>query len=606
MMGEELGLLAPEITMHEEPGHITIDQGEVSVEIDDDEHHHFMQQQLQMHHQQRQQPKVGAFPFPNGGIPPEISITKVNHGNRGQMRPSLKVRSDLRPRQSHPPPLIRASSGASGLPPMPRLRFGGGPRVQRPAVPGTNPLAGMINMQRMMFPQGMPEAPPPQRPPPRMPPRQMVRPPPSRFPPQGVPHLQPPRMPSGNRMGGSRPPMSAMMFSQQHQQHRQPLPKKPTVINVHSPPIGPKSSQKRSLSDILPGLNKVSSKPGPASSKGQVNRGGPKVRTVFVPPPMKKMDKRPPSVLNNGSLNKQLSRLATLSSNGANNTQEYAEEEIDDAEEELDELDDVEPDEELDDVEPNNSINQELISKIDKHQVTVSITPRTQAKSNGSFKPKPLSKVLSSSGVSSASGPIVAPAVTASKVQYVRRADGKGFVRKIIGPKSKKKKKKPFRGANYRFDGSSIKKKGAPKTPKTDPQQQQQVLNAEEPPRDPAFLEYLGIQRKDSTDSKASDSSKGPTAKKSFQQQQQQQLDIASAQKRRLSLSDVLNSQKRIKRDHRGQLPVKNRFVLHKAKAEPEAEVEEEEVAVSSIKYSPLSSFCIGFWCFSLISVTGS
>jgi hypothetical protein len=52
----------------------------------------------------------------------------------------------------------------------------------------------------------------------------------------------------------------------------------------------------------------------------------------------------------------------------------------------------------------------------------------------------------------------------------VRRADGKGFVRRdaLRGINRNiafnlKKKKKPFRGGNYRFDGSSIKRRAAKK-----------------------------------------------------------------------------------------------------------------------------------------------
>ena len=52
--------------------------------------------------------------------------------------------------------------------------------------------------------------------------------------------------------------------------------------------------------------------------------------------------------------------------------------------------------------------------------------------------------------------------------RFMRRADGKGFVRRdaLRGINRKpmfnlKKKKKPFRGGNYRFDGSSIKRRAA-------------------------------------------------------------------------------------------------------------------------------------------------
>ena len=63
----------------------------------------------------------------------------------------------------------------------------------------------------------------------------------------------------------------------------------------------------------------------------------------------------------------------------------------------------------------------------------------------------------------------VTPAVAVKPPsRFVRRADGKGFVRRdaLRGINRRamfnlKKKKKPFRGGNYRFDGSSIKKRNA-------------------------------------------------------------------------------------------------------------------------------------------------
>ena len=156
-MGDDI-FLAPEITMREEPGHIRVNQGGgVAVEIDDDE-------PVAIGGATR-----GGLPFGAGEIPPEISITKVHKSHEQQLgygrntynmtaspdqsrnsSPFLKVRSDLgmptniRPlgftgvRPIRPPPLLRVG----GLPPMPRLKFGGPSRPVR----STNPLAGMINM----------------------------------------------------------------------------------------------------------------------------------------------------------------------------------------------------------------------------------------------------------------------------------------------------------------------------------------------------------------------------------------------------------------------------------------------------------------------------
>ena len=84
------------------------------------------------------------------------------------------------------------------------------------------------------------------------------------------------------------------------------------------------------------------------------------------------------------------------------------------------------------------------------------------------------------------------------------------------GSKSKnKKKKKPFRGGNYRFDGSAIKKRPAPKKPEVNGDVEGHVLQpaAADPPAasvdapspspatpQPSVLEYLGIHRKGSNE----------------------------------------------------------------------------------------------------------
>ena len=103
-MAEEI-LITPEITMHEEPGEIRFNRGEIAVEMDD--------------------------------IPADVSITRVNK-TLAAPKPFLKIRSDLtrmpivqqqyQPRQG-PPPLQRAP-----IPPMPRLKL------------GANPLTSMYNM----------------------------------------------------------------------------------------------------------------------------------------------------------------------------------------------------------------------------------------------------------------------------------------------------------------------------------------------------------------------------------------------------------------------------------------------------------------------------
>ena len=132
------------------------------------------------------------------------------------------------------------------------------------------------------------------------------------------------------------------------------------------------------------------------------------------------------------------------------------------------------------------------------------------------------------------------------QMQFVRRPDGKGFMRKngkaaksessassrghgnsvailkaaeAAVAKAKKKKKRVFRGANYRFDGTTIKKKKAPgikgtsvnsneltitvkEVPKTRSVRNSEIeamINAAKPKEEGDMLSYLGIQRKDSS-----------------------------------------------------------------------------------------------------------
>ena len=248
------------------------------------------------------------------------------------------------------------------------------------------------------------------------------------------------------------------------------------------------------------------------------------------------------------------------------------------------ELDDVEPDvdprtHEVDDVEPAD-LEMKLLDKIDKHQVTVSITPRVTP------TPTPTSTVKR--GI-----PKSQPVSNAPRVQYVRRADGKGFMKKIIsGPtvmRPKKKKKKPFRGANYRFDGSSIKKRNAAGAAGI--KKNSNLVNDEN--NENEFLNYLGL-RKDSTEEGGDRGQAAPEvvtsnkAKKSFQLGGDE--TAASAQKRRLSYSDVLSAQKKMRRDQMGQA-VRSSFggiikPVSQGKPVIKAETEEEqEIRVSSARY---------------------
>ena len=594
-MGDEL-FLSPEITVHEEPGHITINNmDEVSVEIDDEE------------------PLMAdphAFPFANGDIPPEISITKVQNKNRmGQPRggggagprPMLKVRNDLgfppgamahsammqqqQQQQFRPPPLMKRGVAPGGLPPMPKLRFGG-PRVQRPP---SNPMQGMMNMHNQMQ----------QRMPLRGAGMRSTRP------------MGAPRPPMMNTFGSGLRPVAGM--SQVLNNGGQPFPFTSQGMTPQmAPPPGtvsrgyhnqgmPRTSSPSSLRMVRksgppgnprgpPPMMRVGpggavrpaapmGKPGKASANSSVH-----VRTVFVPPPMKMNNGQQHQRQMHGSnsarkTGPQFNRVQQHQqhhSNGAlmalmerqqqQNQQVMAdeEEEIDDEEEdsiiqqqqhqamEEEELDDVEPDvdpnNEVDDVEPiaptsiGNAMSEQedLIRKIDQHQVTVSITPKSKQQVRASPLGPPVADVsiTTTGGAASSLSPLPEPessttSVAAKLPQYVRNPNGKGFMRRILAEmhNKKKKKKKNFRGGNYRFDGSSIKKK------RTGMKKQSTAFDEEEtresPVRETSFLEYLGIQRKDASDNQADNPSPtlddaqfvkpqataGQTAKKSFKPQ---------------------------------------------------------------------------------------
>ena len=293
------------------------------------------------------------------------------------------------------------------------------------------------------------------------------------------------------------------------------------------------------------------------------------MRAVFVPPPM----------VNGRQQQQQQQQQQQVNHVQQMQQRQQLQEEIDDDEEDImldeDELDDVEPDVdpntyEVDDVEPGDGGGGANSVTIGNGEDSATITPI----------------------------PLKVPKKTGSEVRYVRSADGKGFVKKIIdhdtinrlrAVRKKKKKKKAFRGANYRFDGSSIKKRGgAPKRPQSaaSEDRDEEVRNGgggganggpnSESSRDaPDVLAYLGIQRKDSTESKGETLSdnggssvtvsltSGPKAKKSFKApfdlpdsitisrnsstDDASSVDSSGALKRRLSLSEVLSNQKKLK-----------------------------------------------------------
>jgi hypothetical protein len=472
-MAEEL-LLAPEITMHEEPGEIRIVdvRGGVSMEIDDDE--------------------------PDYDIPPEISITRVTkpvHRQPQQQHSFLQVRNDLRTMRPavRPPPLLRIGAPRPGLPSMPRLRFGG--PLLPPRMPQHhNQLVGMYNM---------------------MPPNSMMG-PPGGFP---VPHHLPPRphpqqqhyhhhhhgqdqQQHGGRQqhqmnnSGMIPAAGSSLLRQQrlphHRRKNNPMMPQnyqpgnfPPHLMLPQEPFPPVPMP----SAIIPtAINK------PPLNGGHQRQHQHPQSVLAVPSPMRtnKTNRAATAVSTKfPDLNITVTSIPKQQPRRQEPVKEVLEdeEEIDDDEEEeeedLKELDDVEPD--------VNAEQQKLI-----------------------------------------------PRQSIEKLQFVRREDGNGFMRKAAASSShilskkkggRKKIRRFFKGANYRFDGSIIKKRpgkiASSVTRDTGSRLASEFTTTVEdvpvqvkPKVEGDFLSYLGIQRKDdNTDAAvitALERQPTPKAKKSF------------------------------------------------------------------------------------------
>ena len=745
-MGDDI-FLAPEITMTEEPGQIRINQGgNVAVEIDDEE------------------PQFGSvvttdgLPFGAGEIPPEISITKVskssqqgavngnginsfaNEQNQSKnVSPYLKVRSDLgmpsniRPlgdaasRPTRPPPLLRVG----GLPPMPRLRFGGPTRPVR----STNPLAGMINMMPPGS-QNVPRLPAPIPPIPFHPMNSpgMMHSDKVGLPRGSMPFSQPgiqPRFPNRNRNNQARrtsgSPVPNLARQQRIHQSRNngtsPFSVQPSngvspphsntqlaqACRMSNSPLSHAQQQQLSqLKHLLPSsnINKISSTPSPQASKPKglppfINPSG-RPRMPQQPtstggngmPPMIKVHNRkfsgnnekvqnipakfglkteksrtpPPNISvtpvqvhssndesktseSNSLVKPKPRRLSSLGEDSplqkdlfselknvsSANQQIFPELNITVktvtkksqtkpiGERKLSQVDDLEREieeelEELDDVEPEPAVEPITVTSNRGYRLSLdnAVIASTQAvaqqqqdkqsisKLNGTHQLPDTSTILkslqrNSQSISNTHSGLklikrknsftktikvsptktlnshVPPQVRQRKVetlQFVRRADGKGFVRKgsaqhvaqlqggfkagtsLLKSKnfSKQKKKKRFRGGNYRFDGSSIKKRKGVKK-RIQENEGEEMENGGESAlrhgREPAVLAYLGIQRKDSTDSNkdserasiadSSESisnvsirSQGPKAKKSFRPREENEYH-----NKRLSIDDI-------------------------------------------------------------------
>lgn len=477
-------MLAPEITMREEPGEIRIHQhsGEVAVEIDDEEPPTMGQQQ-----------HLG---YGSGGIPPEISITRVNKQPSSMMhhhqnRPFLKVRNDLsaggppglRPVQVRPPPLLRAGGPRPSLPPLPRLRFGGPSRhsSQMPAriqQQQQNPLVGMFNMMPPMNPNF------------------------------SMQHHLPHPMNGGGIRGVSS--NASLLRQQRFPTKRQQPPQHPRYSSPSVPfqkPIrthnsgGMPSMIRPSSNRSVPGVRNLTplplshpqhhhhhhhQRPSP-SNRVHIN----KPPAVCVPPPMT-VENGGGESHNNSSRFPELNiTVKSVPKTPKTPVVEDMEEE-----EEIDDEEEEEVTEELDDVEP------ELPPVGGASQTGMMASPPASAATHNGKLSSPIrfDRQQQHQQQSKRSRKV-------STLQFVRRADGKGFMRKpIVGSsllKNKKKKRRFFRGANYRFDGTSIKKRPGRKCTANDDASEELSITVKEVPtrskQEPDVLAYLGIQRKDAT-----------------------------------------------------------------------------------------------------------
>ncbi len=524
-MAEEL-LITPEITMHEEPGEIRINQGsgEVAVEIDDDE-----------------PPSSSAY-----DIPADISITRVNKSVAS--KPMLKVRSDLSrfplhhgglmagqhpsipsmARHSRPPPLIRAGAPIPGLPPMPRLKLGASrppmSRMHHPMghpQPPQNPLVGMFNMipsNSVMGPRTFVPAPPSQM---------LMAPPPRARHPMNQHHQPPTSIHNGNNRGGLPPssisPGTSLLRPPQHQILKTPpSQQQPQSVTSKLRQIRSVRIPQEPLPCLQPKAKEAPPKPAPQVSTTI------KPTTVQVPPPLRGNEIASKVLQNGGSYSFPGLNVTVTSAPKKPKAQALVE--LDEEEEEIDDAEEEELEEELDDVEPTDGATNgeqtcsttKTPSSADQSSGTpTSVTNRKPDLAPPADEPPP--KVA------------ISPRRKIGTLKFVRTADGKGYMRrqtdqllqkaKATASKfnSKKKKKRFFRGANYRFDGSSIKRKARPNKAlpvieSVGSQLTAGILNqdgAEVPVAgENNFLSYLGIQRKGSEEAEALSESEENAPKK--------------------------------------------------------------------------------------------
>ena len=486
-MAEEL-LMTPEITMHEEPGEIRFNHGEMAVEIDDDE-------------------PESPSPY---DIPADISITRVNRPKQQPQHSFLKVRHDLRPPPPHhfmgmrpsarPPPLIRAGAPIPGLPPMPRLKLGGARQQMAPrmSMPPPNPLVSMYNM---------------------LPPNSMMGPPPRVFhqqPPQHHPMMGVPRM---------RPPMESMM-------QPQPFPGNSLLRNHRMPhkrstqrmPLGHQLLPQEPLPPqrVAPNVKPNGSSPSKPAARS-LPPARPPPKSVQVPPPLRS-EEITSNVLQNGGAYSFPNLNITVTSVPRKQPpprpveeeeEEEEEEEIDDEEEELEEeLDDVEP--------PSADVVGGAAVNGGQHRDNNGKLVIGDPRKLPAATPLPPLPVKTSSPNRRRIGTLK---IVRTADGYVRRQTANIINKaKAVSMASKKKRKRRFfRGGNYRFDGSSIKKRTGPfqKTASKTSSEAGSDVQSITKEETVDVLSYLGIQRKGS-DAEAPaleeerSPTNGPKAKKSF------------------------------------------------------------------------------------------
>eukprot|EP00096_Caligus_rogercresseyi_P001210 TRINITY_DN1190_c0_g1_i3.p1 TRINITY_DN1190_c0_g1~~TRINITY_DN1190_c0_g1_i3.p1 ORF type:complete len:1358 (-),score=455.16 TRINITY_DN1190_c0_g1_i3:220-4293(-) len=459
-------LLEPSVTMREEPGEVYLNN----------------------------EPR-----YNNGELPAQISITKIHNSSSPQI---FKPRSDLagivpkglRPVQIRPPPLLRASAGF--LPPPPRLQFAGIPSNIRPVhghsygSSSNNPILGMMNVAKKVG-NG------------------------HRFSPRGGPRVPSPRT-SSQAMIRSSP-----VFH----------PGVPGIKNVS--PMGHPSRPPPPM--MRPGFRPVNVR----------LRGRPPLMKNRVPPP--EQTKRE----NGPSSNKQEQPLPPIEEDLPTPKQNHQTEEKKKEEDVPKQNHQTEEKKKEEDVPKQNHQTEEKKKEeedVPKHDDPPSKDPPHSPLIKSRLRKSP-DTLLPPGNEDKASSSVVDQEEDkgATKFRFVRRADGKGFVKKSVKSSGapihqpfrksytsavlkgiRKKKKKPFKGINYRFDGSIKKKKknyfNSLHSLYKDDDDSSSIRSDRDLTNEHDVLTYLGIQRKDSTDSKSSVAEEtkinkiisGPKARKSF------------------------------------------------------------------------------------------